>query len=231
MTNREILNRIKKCFTNFRFPGGYEELALTNKDAFESLISDLLRDAHREEQFEKTRKNYMKYYSMSTYGKDASIITGGCHINTLANMTVGERIKMLESLRTTEVDDYFIKHYQINDEKITKKACVVVRAKEEPKPQVMFNKPVTIFKCGDFKTVVKCDEEDKFDVDIGLGIALYRFYRQNKSTRKHFNKLAEYMDLEQLADYALDYFCDFSKKKRNGLFNDDPVNGWYRLDK
>ena len=99
-------------------------------------------------------------------------------------------------------------------------------------PKVMFDGPYTIFQWGDFITVVKCDEEDEFDVDIGLGIALYRYYRQNADTRKQFNKLAEYMFLSQLADYALDYFCGFSKKKRSRLFNNNPVEGgWYRLDK
>lgn len=125
------------------------------------------------------------------------------------------------------LEEYFTQHYQVDGKAFAGKAVV----RHVSYPKVMFNGPCTIFQWGDFKTVVKCDEEDEFDVDIRLGIALYRYYRQNADTRKQFNKLAEYMFLSQLADYALDYFCGFSKKKRNRLFNNNPVNGWYRLDK
>lgn len=234
MTNREILKRLKDCvvrenvtyFTDGSAQGvqtvGTIELS---HPFYEWLIHDLEKDALREEVLEQTRKGIYKIAKASTYGKysyDGFIRVDSGDWKELYEQSLSDRFK---------ISNYFTKHYIINDGKITKNVCAVVRNVDYPTPKVMFNGPCTIFQWEDFKTVVKCDEEDEFDVDIGLGIALYRYYRQNADTRKQFNKLGEYMFLLQLADYALDYFCDFSKKKRNGLFNNEPVNGWYILDK
>ena len=97
------------------------------------------------------------------------------------------------------VDDYFTKHYLIMDGKITKAAVILGPSKDvkisnnnnggivrrlSEQPKVMFNGPATIFQYGDFKTVVKCNEEDKFDRLVGLGVALYRYYRQHKDNKK-----------------------------------------------
>ena len=203
MTNREILNRIKKCFTNFKWPGGYEELALTNRDAFESLISDLLRDAEEEKKqasIEGLFKSWSKIAMNSTYGKDA--LCPCCHRSCL-EMTG---------------DDYFMKHYLINDVKITKKACAVIRAKEEPKPQVFFDDPYTILKWGDFTTIVKCDPEDKFDRATGLGIALYRYYRQHKDYKKAYQKLNYTLKFEELTLCAVLQFCSYGLDRVEVLY-------------
>lgn len=261
MTNEEMLERLKKCFTNFRFPGGYQELALTNEKELNSLVIDLLKDVRRE----KTEKRLIRLAMNSTYGKYGSVITGGYYINTLADTNIKDRIKMLESLLATEldvpdlypsvalfskpatfkVDDYFTKHYIINDGKIiTKKAVVLGPSKtngrniesvtvdkycandvkfmeriisKDIKPKVMFNGPATIFQYGDFKTVVKCDEEDEFDRLVGLGVALYRYYRQHINYKKQYQTLSYFMDLDELAHYALHQFCDHSVNKKGNL--------------
>lgn len=214
MTNKEVLRRLKDCYIN-----GYVSSNFTidqdgnivgtfelDYHTFLDLIKDIEKDAEYEDE--------IKLALNSIYGL-------GIAPNYSSQFAVYSK-RDVESIK-----EYFTQHYQVDGKAFAGKA--VVRHVNYPK--VMFNGPCTIFQWGDFKTVVKCDEEDEFDVYIGLGIALYRYYRQNADTRKQFNKLAEYMFLYQLADYALDYFCGFSKKKKNGLFNNEPVNGWYRLDK
>lgn len=81
--------------------------------------------------------------------------------------------------------------------------------------QVMFNQKTTILKIGNFKTVVKCDNRDKFVPIIGLGIALYRYYRQDKSTKGMIKSLETETKLShlKLAEYAFNYFSDFNKSK------------------
>lgn len=215
MKNKEVLERLKKCFTNCGFPGGYEELVLTNEKELNSLFNDLLKDVECEEALQGMRKNYMKYYKMSTYGKD--VLCPCCHRSCL-EMTG---------------DDYFMKHYLINDVKITKKACAVIRAKEEPKPQVFFDDPYTILKWGDFTTIVKCDEIDEFDPFVGLGIALYRYYRQHKDYKKAYQKLNYVMEFEELYHYALHQFCGFDANKRVALakkLKNSEKGSWIKLD-
>ena len=102
---------------------------------------------------------------------------------------------------------------------VTKEQCAfkVVSFKSNPlaKFQVMFNQKTTILKIGNFKTVVKCDKRDRFVPIIGLGIALYRYYRQNKPTKGMIKSLETETKLShlKLAEYAFNYFCDFNKSK------------------
>lgn len=239
MTNKEMLRRLEDAFVRENVTHDYDgevykigtvELSYP---CYEKLIKDLEKDALREEILEQTRKSLYKLAKTSTYG------IGGCHLPKLSDMNTKEKMEALELLMTREldvrdlypnlypsvalyskpatfkVDDYFIKHYQIVDGKITKAA--VVRAKEEPKLKVMFNGPATIFQYGDFKTVVKCDEEDKFDRLVGLGVALYRYYRQHINYKKQYQTLSYFMDLDELAHYALHQFCDHSVNKKENL--------------
>lgn len=223
MTNREILKRLKDSIyeSNATMISG-DEVVTYALDYHEllGLLADL--------ETEVANEDLCRFAMKSTYGK-YRVNANTFNFDSFKN----EPFKLS--------DDDLCKIYCKNDVALTEKMLAVVRynsitGKIQPlsqcmSPEVMFNENCTIFRWKNFKTVVKCDEEDKFDVDIGLGIALYRYYRQDADTKKQFNKLAEYMDLEQLADYALDYFCGFSKKKRNKLFNDAPVKGWIKLDK
>lgn len=210
MTNREILKRLKYCYVSSDFMidenGNRYGTCVLDYNTYLNLIKDIEKDVEHEDA--------LKIALNSVYG-----------LHTTPNYS--SQFAVYSKRDVELMEEYFTRHYQVVEKTFAGKAVV----RHVSYPKVMFNGPCTIFQWGDFKTVVKCDEEDEFDVDIGLGIALYRYYRQNADTRKQFNKLAEYMFLSQLADYALDYFCGFSKKKRNRLFNNEPVNGWYRLDK
>lgn len=65
---------------------------------------------------------------------------------------------------------------------------------------------------------VKCDEKDKFDWKIGLGLALYRVYQKNNDV-KYMKKNYNY---KKLAEYCLYKFYDFDENKIKDL--EDRVN-------
>lgn len=65
---------------------------------------------------------------------------------------------------------------------------------------------------------VKCDEKDKFEWKIGLGLALYRAY-QKENDVKYMKKNYNY---KKLAEYCLYKFYDFDEKKIKDL--EDRVN-------
>lgn len=259
MTNREILNRIKKCFTNFKWPGGYEELALTNRDAFESLISDLLRDAEEEEKrasIEGLLKSWSKIAMISTYGKDA--LCPCCHRSCL-EMTNKQKLEMAKPLTPSPIkeDEFKLDSFKstplkfelhlgepIDDAKFVFKAFPKVvnlseknnggiKRRLEDKPVVYFDEPYTILKWGDFTTIVECDPEDKFDRATGLGIALYRYYRQHKDYKKAYQKLNYALKFEELALCAVLQFCGYNSYKVEALtkklkkFNE---GSWNELD-
>lgn len=60
---------------------------------------------------------------------------------------------------------------------------------------------------------VKCDEKDKFEWKIGLGLALYRVYQKNNDV-KYMKKNYNY---KKLAEYCLYKFYDFDEKKIKDL--------------
>lgn len=60
---------------------------------------------------------------------------------------------------------------------------------------------------------VKCDEKDKFDWKIGLGLALYRVY-QKENDVKYMKKNYNY---KNLAKYCLYKFYDFDENKIKDL--------------
>ena len=102
------------------------------------------------------------------------------------------------------------------------------------KCQVMFNNKTTILKYGDFKTVVKCDKRDRFIPIIGLGIALYRYYRSNKETKGMIESLEHDTKLShlKLAEYSVNYFCNFKKpneRKLCELINNPEEGKWIEL--
>lgn len=65
---------------------------------------------------------------------------------------------------------------------------------------------------------VKCDEKDKFDWEIGLGLALYRVY-QKQNDVKYMKKNYNY---KKLAEYCLYKFYNFDENKIKYL--EDRVN-------
>lgn len=65
---------------------------------------------------------------------------------------------------------------------------------------------------------VKCDEKDKFEWKIGLGLALYRAY-QKENDVKYMKKNYNY---KKLAEYCLYKFYDFDENKIKDL--EDRVN-------
>lgn len=65
---------------------------------------------------------------------------------------------------------------------------------------------------------VKCDEKDKFDWKIGLGLALYRVY-QKQNDVKYMKKNYNY---KKLAEYCLYKFYNFDENKIKDL--EDRVN-------
>lgn len=65
---------------------------------------------------------------------------------------------------------------------------------------------------------VKCDENDKFDWKIGLGLALYRVYQKNNDV-KYMKKNYNY---KKLAEYCLYKFYNFDENKIKEL--EDRVN-------
>ena len=65
---------------------------------------------------------------------------------------------------------------------------------------------------------VKCDEKDKFDWEIGLGLALYRVY-QKQNDVKYMKKNYNY---KKLAEYCLYKFYNFDENKIKDL--EDRVN-------
>lgn len=109
MTSKEVLERLKKCFTNYRFPGGYQELALTNEKELNSLVIDLLRDVRRE----KTEKRLIRLAMNSTYGLDAKC--PACHRSCL-EMT-NEQIEELKDVNkklSNEIEELVHKYDTIN---------------------------------------------------------------------------------------------------------------------
>ena len=233
MKNKEVLRSLKDAAVatlEHYYYGQKVTRVELDGEKYKELCNDLAKGAEYEE--------YMKIALNSVYGV-------GC----VAKPYCERDVEFIQKVCTSGIKDMWpslagfvdsgewkeLYNYSLRNSGFRGPNGMFIATVKDNTPKVMFNGPCTIFQWGDFKTVVKYVEDkktkDKFDVDIGLGIALYRYYRQAKSTRKQFDKLAKYLDLYQLADYALDYFCDFSKKKRNGLFNDEPVNGWYRLDK
>lgn len=65
---------------------------------------------------------------------------------------------------------------------------------------------------------IKCDEQDKFDWKIGLGLALYRVYQKDNDV-KYMKKNYNY---KKLAEYCLYKFYNFDENKIKDL--EDRVN-------
>lgn len=81
----------------------------------------------------------------------------------------------------------------------------------KPKARVQFNGNATILEIGDFKTVVKCHEEDFFTEHVGLGLALNRYYKKKS---KEINVLTFYIeDYTKLAEFCLWKFVNYDKKQ------------------
>lgn len=83
----------------------------------------------------------------------------------------------------------------------------------EKKNRVMFNGPATILEIGDFKTIIKCHEEDEFDFIIGLGLALGRYYEKQPSTKKDFKYLKKNLNDWEFSRYCLSKYFDYDNKR------------------
>lgn len=83
------------------------------------------------------------------------------------------------------------------------------------KSQFAFNKTKKklYLKHFDKEIRVKCDEKDKFEWKIGLGLALYRVY-QKENDVKYMKKNYNY---KKLAEYCLYKFYDFDENKIKDL--------------
>lgn len=81
------------------------------------------------------------------------------------------------------------------------------------KARVMFNGNATILEIGDFKTVVKCDEKDKFSYYIGLGLALSRYYEKQPDTKIEIKYLKDELNYKKLAHYCLHKYFSFDTKR------------------
>lgn len=104
----------------------------------------------------------------------------------------------------------FVK-YIINDVKCVEKAFVNYHKHS----RVMFNGRATILEIGDFKTVVKCHEDDEFNEVIGLGLALSRWYKKHSNPKlKNEVKLLEKMlSYNMFAEYCFQKYFNFDDKR------------------
>lgn len=101
----------------------------------------------------------------------------------------------------------------------------------KPVKRVMFNGNATILEIGDFKTVVKCDEEDEFDEIIGLGLALSRYYTKHRATRKEMEtlKYCFHPQYEDLAAYCIHKYFEYDEKCILDFFNKIEKGKWIDL--
>jgi len=95
--------------------------------------------------------------------------------------------------------------------------------------RVMFNGNATILEIGDFKTVVKCHEDDQFSYVTGLGLALYRYYKKQPSTKKDFKNLSFYMNYDGLAEYCFEKYFNFDKKRIWNFLKNCNKGKWLEL--
>lgn len=68
---------------------------------------------------------------------------------------------------------------------------------------------------GDFnKLVVKCDKDDKFDLKIGLGLALSHWYdcKKFRIMREFFRNKKRMLDYKKYANWVLLDYCDYDEK-------------------
>lgn len=101
--------------------------------------------------------------------------------------------------------------YCKKDVENTTKLCMSTTYGVFNKARVQFNGNATILEIGDFKTVVKCHEEDFFTEHVGLGLALNRYYKKKS---KEINVLTFYIeDYTKLAEFCLWKFVNYDKKQ------------------
>lgn len=83
--------------------------------------------------------------------------------------------------------------------------------------KVMFNGRATIVITAlGAKIVIKCDEKDKFDRKIGLGLAIYRSVQDKNSFFSYPEQaqfLRENFNYKQIANFYLHEYVGFNKKK------------------
>lgn len=65
------------------------------------------------------------------------------------------------------------------------------------------------------KLVVKCDKDDKFDLKIGLGLALSHWYNCKKFRimREFFRNKKRMLDYKKYANWVLLDYCDYDEKE------------------
>ncbi len=101
----------------------------------------------------------------------------------------------------------------------------------KPKARVMFNGNATILEIGGFKTVVKCDKDDEFNEIIGLGLALSRYYKKQKSTKKEIVLLEKMLSYNMLAEYCFHKYFNHNDKRMDKFVDVCMTQGkWIELD-
>ena len=115
----------------------------------------------------------------------------------------GYKIITLDDLEDFKKEAFIIKFAKFIDEAL-KHPCKFAFNKTKKKLYLkFFGKEIR----------VKCDEKDKFEWKIGLGLALYRVYQKNNDV-KYMKKNYNY---KKLAEYCLYKFYDFDEKKIKDL--------------
>lgn len=64
------------------------------------------------------------------------------------------------------------------------------------------------------KLVVKCDKDDKFDLKVGLGLALSHWYdcKKYRVMREFFRNKKRMLDYKKYANWVLLDYCDYDEK-------------------
>lgn len=97
------------------------------------------------------------------------------------------------------------------------------------KARVQFNGNTTILEIGDFKTVVKCHEGDKFSYVIGLGLALIRYHKKQPSTKKDIKFLERCCEYENLAEYCFEKYFNFDENRIWNFLKNCNKGKWINL--
>lgn len=120
----------------------------------------------------------------------------------------GYKIITLDDLEDFKEEELIIKFREFIDD-LFKDSCKFAFNKTKKK---------LYLNCFDKEIRVKCDEQDKFDWKIGLGLALYRTYQKYNDV-KYMKKNYNY---KKLAEYCLYKFYNFDENKIKDL--EDRVN-------
>ena len=138
----------------------------------------------------------------------------------LTTLSFGTTLKVFHKINAKENGFKIITLDDLEDFKQTKETIKTLLIKDCISITVAFNKTKKKLYLNYLgkEIRVKCDEKDKFDWEIGLGLALYRVY-QKQNDVKYMKKNYNY---KKLAEYCLYKFYNFDENKIKDL--EDRVN-------